>query len=231
MRTNGAYLAPKSGLFPMRPWTHSTGSLLSSILSSTFPTTHVKRTKNTTTVFVWRKVLPRRWAVDPAGIGGVTKGGTSAPSFTNTGGFSFHCCDNCFRRELGDFYIKFFNEELDSIRESTGCRKPCRYMEYKIEGEGLPTSFKSEHPNFSLLASSRSTNWKVDQRWMTMVAGTLWLRERSFFTLPPPWSRRWAASSAFSSASPSWPSGMALSGWRRILFSSNLTPFLSSTLQ
>ena len=168
MRTSGVYLPKPSELSPTRLWIPTTGSLLSSIVSSTFRVTHVRRTKNTIIVSVWRKVLPKRWDVDPVGIGGVTKGGIPAPILINTGICETSCYSNlCFGRKFGDFYFEFDHEELDSIRESTGCGKPCRYMEYKID-EGLPTSFESEHAIFSLLASSRSfrklTN--VESRWL-----------------------------------------------------------------
>ena len=47
------------------------------------------------------------------------------------------------------------NLNQNHLLEEFDCKKPCRYMEYKID-EGLPTSFESEHAIFSLLASSRS---------------------------------------------------------------------------
>ena len=118
-------------------------------------------------------------------IGGATRRGISATILTNTGVLLL-LHPTLFCREFGDFYFKFDHEELDSIRDSTGCGKPCRYMEYKIQGEGIPTFFKSEHSIFSLLASSRFFQLDFSQTAHLGIAGTPRLRKRSFFTRPPP---------------------------------------------
>ena len=49
-------------------------------------------------------------------------------------------------------------EELEVIRNLTGCGKPCRYLAYQFHGGGIPTSFQSSHYVFAMIAQSRY-NW------------------------------------------------------------------------
>ena len=62
-------------------------------------------------------------------------------------------------------YFKMRFEELSVIKKMTGCGKPCNYLEYKFNGEKIPTSLKSsgDHYIFSLLAQTRYTSiWKEE---------------------------------------------------------------------
>ena len=66
-------------------------------------------------------------------------------------------------------------EELEKIKEMTGCAKPCNYMEYRFHGGKIPSSFKpsGDHFIFSLHAQTRYTSiWKEELLYpsSTMIA-------------------------------------------------------------
>ena len=70
-------------------------------------------------------------------------------------------------------YNKLWIEDLDGIYRRTGCLKPCHYMKYKIEGDRLPTSYKSKNFLFSLNSVSNDTFVETEllvYSWTSLVA-------------------------------------------------------------
>ena len=146
-------------------------------------------------------MLPKLVA-DQAGMCGVSRQEMSARASTNTGSSEL-ACTQFVSRDFEQIYFEMVYEEFEVIQGLTGCKKPCRYLEYKLlPGGGIPTSFQSKHFVFSLLAQSR-LNFSYQQVQINLLPGTPWLRRRSCCTPPPRWSLKLAALLVFFSASPS----------------------------
>ena len=96
-----------------------------------------------------------RLGADRVGICGLTRQEMSARASTNTGSSKL-ACTKFVSRDFEQIYFEMVYEEFEVIQGLTGCKKPCRYLEYKLlPGGGIPTSFQSNHFVFSLLAQSR----------------------------------------------------------------------------
>ena len=86
---------------------------------------------------------------------------------------------NLLSRKYENLYGNLIVEDLDGIYKRTGCLKPCHYMKYWIEGDRLPTSFKSNNFLFGLNSVSNDTFVETElliYPWTSLVAefgGTL----------------------------------------------------------
>ena len=77
------------------------------------------------------------------------------------------------QRFYENIYNKLELEDLDGIYERTGCLKPCHYLKYKIEGDRVPTSYKSQNFLFSLNSVSNNTFVETELQvypWTSLVA-------------------------------------------------------------
>ena len=64
-------------------------------------------------------------------------------------------------------------EDLDGIYKKTGCLKPCHYLKYWVEGDGIPTTYKSDNFLFSLVSVSNNTYVETEMPvypWTSFVA-------------------------------------------------------------
>ena len=60
-------------------------------------------------------------------------------------------------------FSKLAISESEEISQITGCSKPCKYKQYRLLGEPEPSTFKTEHYVFSLLAVSYKTRVETEQ--------------------------------------------------------------------
>ena len=83
----------------------------------------------------------------------------------------FLYCETCRRYE--ELYKNLLVEDLDGIYKKTGCLKPCHYLKYWVEGDGIPTTYKSDHFLFSLVSVSNNTYVETEMPvypWTSFVA-------------------------------------------------------------
>ena len=76
-------------------------------------------------------------------------------------------------RRYDELYKNLIVEDLDGIYKRTGCRKPCHYMRYWVEGDRKPTAYKSENFLFGLVSVSNDTFVETEQLiypWTSLVA-------------------------------------------------------------
>ena len=259
MKTSGVYPPLPSGLSPMRLWIPTTGSLLLNILSWTFQVTHVRRTKNTITEPVWRRVLQTRWDVDQAGIAGVTKGGISALILTSTGicetsqYWNLSLADSLetstsnlimknltqsgSQRAVGSLVCIWSTRSRGKAFQLCLSQSMPYFLSLPLPGlpaglstESSPTHCKcwSNDDGCRYTSNEREELLYPSSTMIAEVGDNLSLSFIFIFILSQTWLLRWVVSLAFSWASPSWPYGTALSGWRSILSSSNLAHYTSS---
>ena len=76
-------------------------------------------------------------------------------------------------RRYEELYKNLLVEDLDGIYKKTGCLKPCHYLKYWVEGDGIPTTYKSDHFLFSLVSVSNNTYVETEMPvypWTSFVA-------------------------------------------------------------
>ena len=71
---------------------------------------------------------------------GVSRVETPALASTNTGSSKLTCRTKFASRDFEKIYFEMVYEEFEVIQSLTGCKKPCRYLEYKLlPGTSTPT--------------------------------------------------------------------------------------------
>ena len=103
------------------------------------------------------------------------------------------------------YYFNTSFEELDVIKEFTGCGKPCNYLEYKFLKERIPSGFdpSGDYFVFTIVAQTRYTTVEKEEllyssstmvaevggilglflgvSFMTMWDGAAWIRDHIEF--------------------------------------------------
>ena len=66
-------------------------------------------------------------------------------------------------RGYNQVFTKLDTSESEEVTKITGCLKPCKYKQYRLIGEPMPSTFKTEHYVFSLWSVSYRTRVETEQ--------------------------------------------------------------------